>query len=139
YLGWISNGVAYDSDFIRRAGGRNAFRIASESEGGFSNPSRNVYLKDNLFQGWIDPRKSSDYLSACSCTGGSCLPAPRGTNTCPFIDGSSYCWQLVLIGNNVSGKQSRDNIVLEDNDFVNAQTLLTIGASSNVRVFNNYF
>jgi len=115
YGSWINTAVVYKNTFERPAGGRNALRISAASDN-FNAPAGNVYLKDNIFRGWIDPRT---------------IPTSNG--------GNRYNWQLVLVGSQSNQDQSILNVVLEDNQFWDAETLLSVAVSSDVHVFNNFF
>ncbi len=119
YGSWVNIGVVYKNIFERPAGGRNAFRVSAAS-GTFNTPATNVYLKDNIFRGWVDPR----------------INPPGGG---PFLDGQRYNWQLVLVGPQTHVDQSISDIVLERNEFWDAETLLSVSVSSGVNVFDNFF
>ena len=118
----MSHALVKGNTFSRIAFGRTALRIFGY------NPNRitkSIWISDNNFQGWIDPRTSDD-----------CNIASR----CQYADGKRYNWSLVEFHPNVPNEDRfMKNIVFKRNLVRNAETLLRVGATHNLLIENNIF
>lgn len=122
----MSNGLIVGNKFSRQAFGRTQFRIFGTDPASFA--TKSVWLSDNTFEGWIDPRTSA-HCAEVGITGG-----------CPWESGKRYNFSLVeFTPNNSSAIKFSDNIVFTRNTLKNAENMLRISASAHVVASNNIF
>lgn len=117
----MSNAVVINNIFSKPAFGRTGLRV--DGAGGLKNPNRYVWVSDNKFLGWIDPR-----------TQAICLPG-----RCPYSDGKSYNYTIVHFGPNAIGDLANRDTIFIRNIVKDAQTFMTIGNNENLTVKDNYF
>lgn len=117
----MSNALVVGNTFSRQAFGRTAIRVFGTS---LNHPTTAVWVSDNVFAGWIDPRTREN----CK------------TGRCQFANGKRYNYSLVEFHPNtpVSDKFS-ERIVFTRNVLRNAENMLRIGAVHELTVQNNIF
>ncbi len=118
----ISHALVTGNTFSRIAFGRTALRVFGSDQ---KHLTESIWISDNHFEGWIDPRTRDDCESA---------------SRCQYADGKRYNWSLVELHPNVPDEDRfMKNIVFKRNIVRNAETLLRIGATHNLLVENNIF
>ncbi len=122
----MSNSLIVGNKFSRQAFGRLQVRIFGTDPAKFT--TKSVWISDNTFEGWIDPRTSA-HCATIGITGG-----------CPWENGKRYNFNLVEFSpNNPSEIKFSDRIVFTRNILKNAENPLNISASAHVIVSNNIF
>jgi hypothetical protein len=118
----MSNGLVVGNRFSRQAFGRTALRVYGSS---LDKPAESVWISDNVFEGWIDPRTSA-----------SCADNAR----CQFADGKRYNYSLVELHPN-TGEEDRfsERVVFTRNRLQNGEYLLRIGGTQDLIVKDNVF
>lgn len=111
YGAYIGDGIITGNTFKRSAGGRHALRVNGPS---FSYPSKNVWIEDNYFYGWIDPT-----------VGGTGL------------NGERYNWCVLHLGPNAHNPQAIENVVVKNNTITDGEQLTSISCYDNLIFENN--
>ncbi|MFA6274820.1 MAG: chitobiase/beta-hexosaminidase C-terminal domain-containing protein, partial [Candidatus Paceibacterota bacterium] len=114
YAEVIKTGVIDNNIFSRPAYGRTALRISGNT---LSHKASNIWVSDNVFQGWIDPR-----------TGGV-----------EYADGSQYNYSLVEFAPNTGDERFGEWLVFKDNIISSAQIFMRLGGWEHLSIKNNYF
>jgi hypothetical protein len=116
YNPYVDSGYYYGNTYTRCPWGRTMLRISAESSGGFTNPSQNVVIRNNIMDGWIDP-------------------VIDGTNV--HDSGTRYNWVGVEISPNTPSDQSIEWVDFSYNTVQDCEALMFISAAENVFVRNN--
>lgn len=115
YLAYVNCGVFTGTTYSRPAYGRHALRITGVTNDQNS-PAGRIWIADNLFKGWIDPR-----------TGGP-----------TYSDGTRYNYVLVhLAPNTPDTVKTVENVVFEDNALLDAEVVLNVGSYENMIIRKN--
>ncbi len=118
----MSHALVMRNSFRRQAFGRTALRISGTE---LTNPTESIWISDNTFSGWMDPRTTKD-----------CADSGR----CQFADGKRYNYSLVEFHpNDPTPDKFSDNIVFTRNTLQNAENMLRIGGAHNVSITRNIF
>lgn len=116
YLSWINQGIVAGNSFSRTAFGRLCLRICGN--GPADQPTNNVHVLNNSFEGWIDPVSDND-----AHNGG----------------GVRYNMCLVEFGPNTTTEQFMEYGIFENNSCKNSETFIEFGNWEHVMVRNNVF
>jgi hypothetical protein len=116
YTSYMDKAIYYGNSFSRPAFGRVALRISGATN--YDNPTNNVVIANNYFEGWIDP----ETIGAAHNGGGT-----------------RYNYVLLDIGPNVRSTQAIQDIEVANNTLKNAECLLSMGVGYNVNVHDNLF
>lgn len=116
YNPYVDSGYFYGNTYTRCPWGRTMLRISAESSGGFTNPSQNVVIRNNIMDGWIDP-------------------VIDGTNV--HDSGTRYNWVGVELSPNTPSDQSIEWVDFSYNTIRDCESFLFISAAENVFIRNN--
>ena len=119
YGSWMDGGYFYNNVMSRPAFGRTALRVAGAT-GDLERPSRNVWIDNNQFLGWIDPLDSG---STGAHNGG----------------GVRYNTILCNVATQTTINQRITNVRVQNNLYTNFEMALSISASEDVLIQNNTF
>lgn len=125
YMG-MGNARVLGNRFSRPAFGRTALRVFGADPDEFH--ARNVYIANNIFEGWMDPRTQAKCIS-----GGVLHPK------CPFADGSRFNWSLVELMASSESPYFLDHVSFVGNQLRNAETMLRFGNVAGLTVSHNLF
>lgn len=118
----MSNGLIVGNKYSRQAFGRTQLRIYGSVPSKFITES--VWVSDNQFTGWIDPRTSINCPSA-GCT--------------QYANGKRYNFTLVEINPNTPEMKFNNRIVFKRNTLKNAETNLRFSNSAHLLIEDNIF
>ncbi len=117
----MSNALVVGNTFSRQAFGRTALRVSGTD---LKHPTHSIWVSDNSFKGWIDPR-----------TRANCK-----TGRCQFASGKRYNFSLVEFHPNTPAKDRfSERIVFTRNTLKDAENLLRVGGVRDLLVENNIF
>lgn len=126
----MSNGLIIGNKFSRQAFGRTQLRIyGTDPASDFV--TKSVWISDNTFEGWIDPRTSA-----------LCTTIGTGPGGCPYENGKRYNFSLAeFTPNGFASDPAKftDNIVFTRNTLKNAENMLRISASAHFVASKNIF
>lgn len=118
----MSHALVVRNSFKRQAFGRTALRISGTE---LTNPTESIWISDNTFSGWLDPRTTKD-----------CPDSGR----CQFADGKRYNYSLVEFHpNDPTPDKFSANIVFTRNILQNTENMLRLGGAHNVSITRNLF
>jgi hypothetical protein len=118
----MGNALITKNTFSRPAFGRTALRVFGTSQ---QAPTRSIWVSDNIFEGWVDPR------TAASCD----VPG-----RCPFADGKRFNYSLVEFQpNTMEGDKFLDRIVFVRNYLGKAENLMRFAGVDGLLVQSNVF
>lgn len=117
-----SHALITRNSFKRHAFGRTALRVFGS---GLDKPTESIWVSDNTFSGWIDPRTTAD-----------CIDGRR----CQYADGKRFNYTLVeLHPNNVDQDRFSRRVVFTRNVLLDAENLLKIAGVHDLSVTDNIF
>lgn len=118
----MGNALVTGNSFKRHAFGRTALRVFGTT---LDKPTESIWISDNTFSGWIDPRTQAD-----------CIDGRR----CQYADGKRYNYTLVELYPNVFDQDKfSEHIVFKRNQMMNAENLLKIGGVHDLAISDNVF
>ncbi|MDX9973273.1 MAG: PKD domain-containing protein [FCB group bacterium] len=115
YGSWFQGGIFSGNKFLRPSFGKTCVRISGGSLS-FERPTQYVMVRDNVFEGWIDPNKGRN-----------------GTN------GQRWNYTLCTVSPNRPGNELIQHIRWENNTVKGFETALQMGACEDLIVRNNTF
>jgi hypothetical protein len=116
YTSYMDKALYWGNTFKRPAFGRVCLRISGATN--YLNPTNNVAIVNNYFEGWIDPQ-----TVGAAHNGG----------------GTRYNFLLLDIGPNVRSTQAIEHIEVAQNTLKNGECFLSMGVAHNVKVHDNLF
>lgn len=117
-----SNALIMGNTFRRHAFGRTALRIFGS---GLDKPTESIWVSDNTFSGWVDPRTTAD-----------CVDGRR----CQYADGKRFNYTLVELHPNVFDQDRfSEKIVFTRNVLLDAENMLKVAGIRNLSVTDNVF
>lgn len=117
-----SHALIIGNTFKRHAFGRTALRIFGS---GLDKPTESIWVSDNSFIGWVDPRTTAD-----------CVDGRR----CQYADGKRFNYTLVELHPNVFDQDRfSEKIVFTRNVLLDAENLLKIAGVHELSVTDNVF
>ena len=118
----MGNALVTGNSFKRHAFGRTALRIFGTT---LEKPTESIWISDNIFSGWIDPRTRADCIDG---------------NRCQFADGKRYNYTLVeLYPNTFDQDKFSERVVFTRNKLLDAENLLKIGGVHDLAISDNMF
>jgi hypothetical protein len=118
----MGNALVTGNNFKRHAFGRTALRIFGTT---LQKPTESIWISDNSFSGWIDPR-----------TRANCIDGKR----CQFADGKRYNYSLIeLYPNTFDQDKFSERIIFKRNKILDAENLLKIGGVHDLTIADNVF
>jgi hypothetical protein len=117
YLSYTNVGLVKGNRFAKPAFGRTALRVCADS-GSYDKPSNNVYIAENMIEGWRDPRTGDSQYSS---------------------DGTRFNYRIVDLSPNAPNIQRVTDVLFENNVITDAETILAVGTYDNLVIRNNFF